>query len=356
MDMDGIQATGYPDDRKTQPRIGMHSNVHHNGQDLLHDFNNVLFSLQSPSVDDEVRKDVNPKNGELGWIEYGVVFVISIAIGSVEDKSKREEVFLSESGIVFLMATTNASLKSTTLFANRTTMGCDAASENNTWSELSSLFHDTRVDGSNATATVGLGFLGHPRFWRVFGGTNSEQEIESEIEVLLKKSISFLLKKMFVCRNGFSPIPSLRDTLQLQESRMKKVTSLLDAPSSCPCLMKSSSKANTEQVQSSIEADDDVGDGVVQREATRVVVVVGQNPTFYASVVNRNKKGKVINNTPISSTLASEHDDHNHSCKPGKGPQRCDHYDKLSHKIGRCYALHVRPPRSTTIIQTSPPS
>lgn len=36
-----------------------------------------------------------------------------------------------------------------------------------------------------------------------------------------KKSISFLLKKMFVCRSGFAPAPTLRDTLQ--ESRMEKV-------------------------------------------------------------------------------------------------------------------------------------
>jgi len=40
-----------------------------------------------------------------------------------------------------------------------------------------------------------------------------------------KKSISFLLKKMFVCTSGFAPTPSLRDTLQLQESRMEKVGS-----------------------------------------------------------------------------------------------------------------------------------
>ncbi|PSS07308.1 Polyketide synthase 19, partial [Actinidia chinensis var. chinensis] len=36
-----------------------------------------------------------------------------------------------------------------------------------------------------------------------------------------KKSISFLLKKMFVCRGGFAPASSLRDTLQ--ESRMEKL-------------------------------------------------------------------------------------------------------------------------------------
>ncbi|GAV61428.1 hypothetical protein CFOL_v3_04955 [Cephalotus follicularis] len=36
-----------------------------------------------------------------------------------------------------------------------------------------------------------------------------------------KKSLFFLLKKMFVCRSGFAPAPSLRDTLQ--ESRMEKL-------------------------------------------------------------------------------------------------------------------------------------
>lgn len=36
-----------------------------------------------------------------------------------------------------------------------------------------------------------------------------------------KKSISFLLKKMFACRSGFAPQPSLRDTFQ--ESRMERV-------------------------------------------------------------------------------------------------------------------------------------
>ncbi|KAK4591397.1 hypothetical protein RGQ29_021558 [Quercus rubra] len=40
-------------------------------------------------------------------------------------------------------------------------------------------------------------------------------------KVIGKKSISFLLKKMFVCSSGFAPAPSLRDTLQ--ESRMEKL-------------------------------------------------------------------------------------------------------------------------------------
>ncbi|XP_021865398.1 protein DEEPER ROOTING 1 isoform X2 [Spinacia oleracea] len=66
---------------------------------------------------------------------------------------------------------------------------------------------------------------------------NKEDDIERTISVIIgkckevraektknaigKKSISFLLKKMFVCANGFSPAPSLRDTLQ--ESRMEKL-------------------------------------------------------------------------------------------------------------------------------------
>ena len=66
---------------------------------------------------------------------------------------------------------------------------------------------------------------------------DTEDDIERTISVILgrckdicennkkksigKKSISFLLKKIFVCRSGFAPQPSLRDTLQ--ESRMEKV-------------------------------------------------------------------------------------------------------------------------------------
>ncbi|KAK7354889.1 hypothetical protein VNO80_20459 [Phaseolus coccineus] len=67
----------------------------------------------------------------------------------------------------------------------------------------------------------------------------TEEDIEKTLSVILgkfkeicaknskkaigKKSISFLLKKMFVCRSGFAPPPSLRDTFQLQESRMEKL-------------------------------------------------------------------------------------------------------------------------------------
>ncbi|XP_021638937.1 protein DEEPER ROOTING 1 [Hevea brasiliensis] len=67
---------------------------------------------------------------------------------------------------------------------------------------------------------------------------DNEEDIERTISVILgrckdicekkkkkaairKKSISFLLKNIFVCRSEFAPQPSLRDTLQ--ESRMEKL-------------------------------------------------------------------------------------------------------------------------------------
>lgn len=64
-----------------------------------------------------------------------------------------------------------------------------------------------------------------------------DEDIERTISVLLskckdvcidkskksigKKSVSFLLKKMFVCQGGFGPAPSLRDTLQ--ETKLEKL-------------------------------------------------------------------------------------------------------------------------------------
>ncbi|KAL9228497.1 hypothetical protein vseg_004074 [Gypsophila vaccaria] len=66
---------------------------------------------------------------------------------------------------------------------------------------------------------------------------NKEEDIERTISVIIgkckevraektknaigKKSLSFLLKKMFVCADGFSPAPSLREALQ--ETRMEKL-------------------------------------------------------------------------------------------------------------------------------------
>ncbi|GKV09796.1 hypothetical protein SLEP1_g21240 [Rubroshorea leprosula] len=48
---------------------------------------------------------------------------------------------------------------------------------------------------------------------------------ENKKKSIGKKSISFLLKKMFVCSSGFAPQPSLRDTLQ--ESRMEKLLRMM---------------------------------------------------------------------------------------------------------------------------------
>lgn len=56
---------------------------------------------------------------------------------------------------------------------------------------------------------------------RAIIGRCKQVSMESKKKSIGKKSISFLLKKMFVCTSGFVPTPSLRDTLQ--ESRMEKV-------------------------------------------------------------------------------------------------------------------------------------
>ncbi|KAH9626202.1 hypothetical protein KSS87_000081 [Heliosperma pusillum] len=48
-----------------------------------------------------------------------------------------------------------------------------------------------------------------------------EVRAEKTKNAIGKKSLSFLIKKMFVCASGFSPAPSLRDTLP--ETRMEKL-------------------------------------------------------------------------------------------------------------------------------------
>ena len=88
-----------------------------------------------------------------------------------------------------------------------------------------------------------------------------------------------------------------------------------------------------------------------------------------------------ITDTPAfvddSSALVSHRDDRTHPRKQGKGHPKCEHYGKIGHKIGKCYALHEcehcgkpshkidkcyilhgRPPRSATSVQTNltPPS
>ncbi|KAL0341817.1 UNVERIFIED_CONTAM: Sm-like protein LSM1B [Sesamum calycinum] len=69
-----------------------------------------------------------------------------------------------------------------------------------------------------------------------YSDDKDEEEIDRTIRIILrrckdvcekkkkaigKKSLSFLVKKMFACRSGFGPTPSLRDTFQ--ESRMEKL-------------------------------------------------------------------------------------------------------------------------------------
>ncbi|KAA8540231.1 hypothetical protein F0562_024206 [Nyssa sinensis] len=56
---------------------------------------------------------------------------------------------------------------------------------------------------------------------RVILGRCKDVCMENNKKAIGKKSISFLLKKIFVCRSGFAPAPSLRDTLP--ESRMEKL-------------------------------------------------------------------------------------------------------------------------------------
>ncbi|KAK4789907.1 hypothetical protein SAY86_017211 [Trapa natans] len=77
---------------------------------------------------------------------------------------------------------------------------------------------------------------------------DQDEEIERTISVIIhkckeickdnskkaigKKSLSFLLKKMFVCQSGFAPSSSLRDTLP--ESRMEKLLRTLLHKKICP--------------------------------------------------------------------------------------------------------------------------
>ncbi|GAB4853700.1 hypothetical protein Ancab_017892 [Ancistrocladus abbreviatus] len=47
--------------------------------------------------------------------------------------------------------------------------------------------------------------------------------LDNPSNTIRKKSLSFLLKKMFVSRSGFSPAPSFKDPLTHPESRMEKI-------------------------------------------------------------------------------------------------------------------------------------
>ncbi|XP_042049620.1 protein DEEPER ROOTING 1-like [Salvia splendens] len=74
-----------------------------------------------------------------------------------------------------------------------------------------------------------------------YSDDKDEDEIDRTIRIILgrckdvcekkknktigKKSLSFLVKKVFACRSGFAPAPSVRDTLQ--ESRMEKLMRIM---------------------------------------------------------------------------------------------------------------------------------
>lgn len=55
----------------------------------------------------------------------------------------------------------------------------------------------------------------------ILGRCKDVCEKKKKKKTIGKKSLSFLVKKIFACRSGFAPGPSIRDTFQ--ESRMEKV-------------------------------------------------------------------------------------------------------------------------------------
>ena len=62
-----------------------------------------------------------------------------------------------------------------------------------------------------------------------------------------------------------------------------------------------------------------------------------------------------IDSSTFATTMASSTAiDRTHSHKSGKGRHKCDHCDKFGHKIDKCYALHVCPPKSVVVAQTVP--
>ncbi|KAG6473607.1 hypothetical protein ZIOFF_067524 [Zingiber officinale] len=79
-------------------------------------------------------------------------------------------------------------------------------------------------------------------------------------KALKKKSVSFIIKKMFVCSSGFAPAPSLRDPIP--ESRMEKMlrailTKKIHQQSSAPIASKKCiENKSTEETQAGEEGDD----------------------------------------------------------------------------------------------------
>ncbi|XP_042054927.1 protein DEEPER ROOTING 1-like [Salvia splendens] len=59
----------------------------------------------------------------------------------------------------------------------------------------------------------------------ILGRCKDVCEKKKKNKTIGKKSLSFLVKKIFACRSGFAPAPSIRDTLQ--ESRMEKLMRIM---------------------------------------------------------------------------------------------------------------------------------
>ncbi|GAA0153390.1 hypothetical protein LIER_11639 [Lithospermum erythrorhizon] len=86
----------------------------------------------------------------------------------------------------------------------------------------SSLEVDRRVSGrfsTNSSEIIDEEEI--DRTIRVILGRCKDVRLETKNRSIGKKSITFLLKKMFVCSSGFAPTPRLRETFQ--ESRMEKL-------------------------------------------------------------------------------------------------------------------------------------
>ncbi|KAL1538088.1 hypothetical protein AAHA92_26871 [Salvia divinorum] len=106
-----------------------------------------------------------------------------------------------------------------------------------------------------------------------YSDDKDEEEIDRMIRIILgrckdvcekkkknktigKKSLAFLVKKVFACRSGFAPAPSIRDTLQ--ESRMEKLMRIMltkKMNSQKPSRM--ASKRGIEDYRAKSEADED---------------------------------------------------------------------------------------------------
>ncbi|XP_057977492.1 protein NEGATIVE GRAVITROPIC RESPONSE OF ROOTS [Malania oleifera] len=103
----------------------------------------------------------------------------------------------------------------------------------------------------------------------------------SEKKKIRKRSVAFLLKKIFVCANGFGPAPSLRGTLQ--ESRMEKflrkmLHKKINSPnsshgaSSLPTYMENRQKLNVENEEEKQEKIGDVGHKWVKTDSEYIVL------------------------------------------------------------------------------------